>query len=403
MVSSDALVYLDDNSPCARQLKQGFRLLRFQGELEQEYLASLRADQRWSAMVCGWVSIVIWALFGLSDVFRLNLIHDFPNLAADTWLILAARWAGAGALLACLCLGKRPDFTQRVGTLACTSVMAMALSGAFTANLYELKHLTQGGIVQLVFVMAAFFPLGVTFYESVALALLVIISSAGLSVAMLPPELMPDHVRLCGMMLLTTGLTATSGYLREKAHREQFLLRGILKFQATRDPLTGLHNRRSLEDHFDLVRRQAQRSGASLAYMVIDIDHFKQYNDHHGHHVGDLALKDIAQCLAGFARRPLDRVFRLGGEEFALLLHDCPDGQLQLIAERLRAQVQALGIAHGRSDTAASVTVSIGAVLGLAHEGLREIYQRADALLYESKRAGRNRVTVAMAMPAPVS
>lgn len=389
-----ALRPLPEESRYARQLQRGFRKLRFEPDLEREYIRHLRADQWRPAIACGLLALVVWMGFAVADVVRLKMLGHAPHGSSGVWHIVAARWGAAAVLVGCILYGRRTHAAQRIHVLAYCSITALALAGAYSANLYELWKLPNGGVVQVVFVMAAFLPLGMSFYAAAALALLVCIYNVALSVVMLPDSLMSEHLCIGLMMLLTVMFTAIGGYFRERAHREQFLLRKILKSQALRDPLTGLHNRRSLDAHFEMARLQAKRAGLTVALAIADVDHFKKYNDCYGHDAGDEALKCIADCLSGFARRPLDRVFRIGGEEFAILLHDCSPERLRQYAERLCAEVRGLCIEHAASQTAPWLTISLGAVVGLDDETLREIYRRADALLYESKHGGRNRATV---------
>jgi len=160
------------------------------------------------------------------------------------------------------------------------------------------------------------------------------------------------------------------------------------------DPLTGLANRRTLDDRLTRECARLRRPGQHIAVLLCDVDHFKAYNDHYGHLAGDACLKRVAEALSSVARRANDVVARYGGEEFVIVLPatDCA-GALR-VAEEARARVSALGIPHERSDAAPVVTVSVGVACcdpatPLAPE---DLLRRADAALYAAKRAGRNRV-----------
>jgi diguanylate cyclase (GGDEF)-like protein len=130
---------------------------------------------------------------------------------------------------------------------------------------------------------------------------------------------------------------------------------------------------------------------------MIDIDHFKPYNDAFGHQAGDLALRSVARVLQGFGRRPLDLVARYGGEEFAIILYDLALPHILDIAERLREAVQNLKI---KQDTefgpGEEITVSVGVGLAIPTIGRtpQGAIQLADEALYEAKQGGRNRVVV---------
>jgi len=137
------------------------------------------------------------------------------------------------------------------------------------------------------------------------------------------------------------------------------------------------------------------RRNDPLGLALIDIDHFKLYNDHYGHVQGDEALKQVASTLARHARRPYDLAARFGGEEFALILPGHADAMQ--VVERFRQEIQELAIAHAASTTAADLTVSCGVLTvhhGQSHE-TEDCLRRADELLYEAKTTGRNRVCAA--------
>lgn len=162
------------------------------------------------------------------------------------------------------------------------------------------------------------------------------------------------------------------------------------------DALTGLYNRR----HFDVMLGQRilqlQRSQEHLALYMIDIDHFKAYNDHYGHAAGDEALRQIGKVLKQRCRRDTDLAFRIGGEEFALLMGFDTEADMREDAEHLQAVISALAIQHEASPTDDALTVSIG--IALVKPGTEpnadSLYKLSDTLLYRAKRAGRRRVAI---------
>jgi diguanylate cyclase (GGDEF)-like protein len=162
------------------------------------------------------------------------------------------------------------------------------------------------------------------------------------------------------------------------------------------DPLTGLANRRTLDAH--LTRRWGTRSRGqdSIAFLLCDVDCFKEYNDHYGHQAGDGCLQHVARTLAESASRAGDLVARFGGEEFVLVLEPTSPSDAARLAEQIRGAVAALSLPHERSPVAPVVTISVGVVV-LTHDDPGEphdLIARADRALYAAKRSGRNRVEI---------
>jgi diguanylate cyclase (GGDEF)-like protein len=162
--------------------------------------------------------------------------------------------------------------------------------------------------------------------------------------------------------------------------------------QARRDPLTGLHNRRFLTERVHELTRSSSGAGTSIGVMLVDIDHFKQVNDRHGHLAGDRVLQAVARLLALAHEEGAEVVCRYGGEEFLLLLPDRGAARLRALAERLRGGVEALRIEPGGGTAEPiTVTLSIGWASGQG-EPIERLIDRADRALYRAKQAGRNRV-----------
>lgn len=179
---------------------------------------------------------------------------------------------------------------------------------------------------------------------------------------------------------------------REKLLRQQAL---ELRSQSFSDGLTGVANRRHFDVAIDKELRRAKRNGSPLSLLMIDIDHFKSFNDHYGHQRGDECLVRVASALSGMLQRAADLIARYGGEEFVLILPDTNEEQAAQMAQAIRARVIALGIPHAASSLELKqVTVSIGAATRTpTHPAeAQELIGAADRALYDAKRAGRNRV-----------
>lgn len=167
---------------------------------------------------------------------------------------------------------------------------------------------------------------------------------------------------------------------------------------ATTDPLTGASNRRYFTRHLGQEIKRAQRFGARLALLLLDIDHFKRINDCYGHAVGDEVLQEFARRVAACVPRKCDWYARLGGEEFAVVLPETCCDDAAMVAERVRAAVA--GSAFATTSGPVSVTVSIGVsgietLLPDVRGSVRDMLESADRCLYASKNRGRNQVTVA--------
>ena len=164
---------------------------------------------------------------------------------------------------------------------------------------------------------------------------------------------------------------------------------------ALKDELTGISNRRAFNLFLDYEFERHARSGTSLALMMIDVDHFKKYNDTLGHPAGDACLRRLAQALESCVKRTNDRVARFGGEEFAAILPETDREGAHKVARDLLDAVQDLAIEHPASPLG-RVSVSVGIASLSPRHGLEStmLIQQADRALYESKRSGRNQVSV---------
>src|SRR6267154_433313 len=192
--------------------------------------------------------------------------------------------------------------------------------------------------------------------------------------------------------LMTSVATSESrGAELAKRNREAALLREKLHEQAMHDKLTGLYNRHYVEEWFGLELRRAQRHGRPIAAIMLDVDHFKRFNDSFGHEAGDLVLRELAGVLRRFARKS-DVACRYGGEEFLVLLPECPFDAARSKAEQLRVEVAKLELRYD-DHPLGPVTVSLGVAAFPDHaKESAELLRHADEALYEAKGDGRNRI-----------
>ncbi|MEX5747037.1 diguanylate cyclase [Massilia sp. X63] len=180
--------------------------------------------------------------------------------------------------------------------------------------------------------------------------------------------------------------------LHDITHHKQS--ENALQRAALADPLTGIANRRQFDACLEREWQRAIRTVRPLSLLVLDVDHFKLYNDLLGHAAGDQCLQAVASTLQAHALRATDLAARYGGEEFVLLLPDTPYGGAAKLAESIRTDVERLRVPNPRSTTSDFVTVSIGAAtfVPTQFDDIRSLFLTADRAMYEAKAAGRNRV-----------
>jgi diguanylate cyclase (GGDEF)-like protein len=170
-----------------------------------------------------------------------------------------------------------------------------------------------------------------------------------------------------------------------------------LKTLAASDGLTGLANRRSFDQTLTAEWSRAERTKKPLSLALVDVDHFKLYNDLHGHQKGDECLRAVASILGETALRPADLSARYGGEEFAVVMPETDQKAAVKVAERLRGTLAKLQLAHGEAGARPNVTFSIGIATRIPDETVCAdwLLMKADEALYAAKHAGRNRVVCA--------
>jgi len=375
----------DQFSPHSAQLHRGFPWLRFGPELEEEFREHHVRRQL--------VQTRIALLAGMA-LFMLFALRDYELLPEAVWHYTVALRAYViePALLLMLLVSFAPipaRWIERSGAVIVVVVMgatgACVLISAYMGSPLPYEAL----LVVMVFVI---FLTGLRFYH----ATLTTFAVAAAYLAARAVLDLPDAETLKqGLYLYVIALIGWLGaYMLEWSRRMNFLSGAVMKFRASHDPLTYLYNRRAALEHLHRSWRLAERERRPLAVLLLDVDHFKRFNDHYGHLHGDGCLSEVAMALHHRLRRPMDLVARYGGEEFLAVLYGVAGDNVRQVGEAVRALVQGLGIEHAENPPPGVVTVSIGASWvepAEAGTSIETLLETADRALYRAKEAGRNR------------
>ena len=181
-----------------------------------------------------------------------------------------------------------------------------------------------------------------------------------------------------------------------KKDNQLTILNKKYKLEAITDSMTMLYNRNYFDTIFDNLPRISTANNWTSAFVMFDIDYFKQYNDTYGHDKGDTALQAVATALKKYFSKEYEYVFRLGGEEFGAVLFDIDENILEQCLKEIKQEILYLNIPHKTSQVENIVTVSMGAVLYHANENVssNKLYKTADEKLYKAKHNGRNQYII---------
>ncbi|HUR40564.1 MAG TPA: GGDEF domain-containing protein [Verrucomicrobiae bacterium] len=382
------------DSPYATQLQEGFRKLRFARALEREFQAEF-VERHLVRLRLGFA--VALAMYSVFTLVRMNA----ESGVAEEWglaLRIAALGALAFTLVATFIRPVRPALPWLV--LATYAVFAAGVTGTeIIAQRYRLAPHYE-----------ALFLLSFHVYVFSGLLLRPALVAGGIIVftyligGWAGGLAGKDWVYQVLFIGLTHLLGVTALYSFEHVERDSFLRRRLFGVLATHDSLTGLFNRMAFFQQLERGMRQAARQNVAVGVVLLDIDHFKAYNDRYGHLAGDACLRTVASAIREEFRRPLDACARYGGEEFVGFWYDIQPQSLRSLGDQLRAAVQALRI-ENEDAPSGRITVSIGAVALVPQEDepLLELIERADRALYEAKEKGRNRVVVTLLASATVA
>ena len=351
---------------------------RFPPEVELEFrdgrvagLAAVNANTFW------FMAMIVMA-FGMWDWY----------VDRDNWVsAVVVRTLGAAIIVGTGLFQKLPGKSLWMPSMAKVRLITAVVTAAFAAAMLERGY--GFGIAGLVVILLTG---PYTAIDSRDLTRTNIIALVALGLVL--PLSALDGFEVLGtivFVLLAVGVSSLLGRVLESSNRRAFSLERELHRDARTDALTGLANRRAMEERGPLELKRAQRSTAPVSVILCDVDHFKNINDRYGHEAGDAVLRTVAGVLRGTLRET-DALARWGGEEFIAVLADTDTRKASEIAERMRTAVNRT--TFGRPPEGATISLGVSTVhkihaAAAAWEGL---IKEADLLLYQAKKEGRNRV-----------
>lgn len=375
-----------------RELQGGYRWLRFAPGVEQEFRQFLSQTQSANFLACIWAGLALWLGVVGWDVLR--YVQHVQGTAIETRYLLTVVPARLVSLLmlAGLVLARRRLPGKWLPAAGLATIAIYCICAYAAGYLYLQIGVGDAMAASILILMTVLLPCGMTLRQALPVSVVLVAAYWIIAWQLLQPVQWMSFSATASLLMACMGMMAFAAYLRERGAREQFLLHRLLDWEAAHDPLTGLANRRSFQRHFEICLAQAQREGKTLMLAILDLDHFKLYNDHYGHKAGDRALQQVALVLGHYAARPMDLAIRLGGEEFCLLSYADDAPALRRRMQHLLAQLEGLQIAHAHSPTALWLTASIGIAQADAAATTDSLFLQADAQLYRAKKTGRNRV-----------
>ena len=373
-------------SPYRSAVERGFRWLRFGGDLEHQFQLFYTEGHLTRVRLAAYLGIALFGLFVFIDRATLPAAVSIWTMSIRLGLIIPT-------FIAVLVVSYRQQWHVHLGWTifgGClvTGLGTVAVIGAALRQNVQIPY--EGILLVALFI---YLIACLQWWRALLTNLVTLLAFIVMEMAyQTDPQARMYQITF---MFAANAVGAYGGYFLEYNARTMFLVNALLNELAELDGLTGLANRRTLNIHLDRLWRQAIRDKSSLAVVMIDIDHFKRYNDCYGHAQGDVALRAVADVIANHARRPLDIAARYGGEEFALVWHNPAAQDLQRMGGFLTYGVAALELPHQESDLGIlTISVGIALIAPVAGQPVADLLRAADNALYAAKHQGRNRVVL---------
>ncbi len=378
-----------DTGSIDAQTEREVERLRFAPEAEAEFQTYF--IQR-SLPRARWATAIYLALVAV--VTAINMQGSMAPLSEAVLqpIYLLRLGVACPALVLILAATVIPELQRHYQWIAATAVIVTGMSVMVISGLAAAGGQPQFQMGDVLVVVYATLFLGLLFRAVMIVAFALMVAFVGIGMSL---GVSTEHLIFASSVVFATTLMSVLSALRmERLLRANFIENRLLNDIAERDGLTGLYNRRMFDSLTNRLWLQAQRNQESLQIILVDIDHFKPYNDLYGHQAGDNCIRRVASIIARATKRPFDFCARYGGEEFALVLYAPSGTDPTALPERIRRETMALDIPHAHAEAAEMLTISIGSATAQpdTKRSLAGLIQTADEALYRAKQLGRNRV-----------
>jgi len=346
----------------------------------KQYIESNRSRHRMSCLV-GIIAILVLLFLDLSA---------FPEESKTFYLVVRL-----GICIPFFCLGllvsEMSSMRKQLPYWVVTAVLLLGIGSVAIIGVNYINHHISPYEGMLVIVIATYFLVGLDFRMATMTSLLIVICYVYMAI-FLYEGYNAIYYNLF-FVIINLVICAVGGFNVEKQLRINFLKNETLTILSQRDGLTGIYNRATLEYKLKMTIMSSLRESQGIAFALLDIDYFKNYNDHYGHIQGDKCLKEVAGALQNCCKRPTDFCARFGGEEFAVVWFPTRANSTDVMAKTIQRELSILELEHNDSSVADSVTISGGIVYMELKNMISndDLFRIADKALYEAKDAGRNR------------